>query len=40
MLDDAGWTREGDGVREKDGEKLSFDLFVRSESPDTPRRRS
>lgn len=35
MLDEAGWTLNGDGVREKDGETLSFDLAVRSESPDT-----
>jgi peptide/nickel transport system substrate-binding protein len=34
MLDDAGWTREGDGTRSKDGVELSFDLFVRSESPE------
>jgi peptide/nickel transport system substrate-binding protein len=34
ILDDAGWTREGDGVRSKDGVELSFDLFVRSESPE------
>ena len=33
MLDDAGWVLNDDGVREKDGEVLSFDLFVRSESP-------
>jgi peptide/nickel transport system substrate-binding protein len=32
ILDDAGWTREGDGIRTKDGEELSFDLLVRSES--------
>ncbi len=32
ILDDAGWTREGDGVRTKDGEELSFNLYVRSES--------
>jgi len=35
MLDEAGWELNGDGVREKDGETLSFDLYVRSESPDT-----
>ncbi len=35
MLDDAGWTLNDDGVREKDGETLSFDLYVRSESPFT-----
>jgi peptide/nickel transport system substrate-binding protein len=33
LLDDAGYTREGDGVRQKGNVKLSFDLFVRSESP-------
>jgi peptide/nickel transport system substrate-binding protein len=33
ILDDAGYTREGDGVRQKGDLKLSFDLFVRSESP-------
>jgi peptide/nickel transport system substrate-binding protein len=33
LLDDAGYKRGGDGVRAKGGVKLSFDLFVRSESP-------
>ena len=33
LLDDAGYTREGDGVRKKGNLTLSFDLFVRSESP-------
>jgi len=32
MLDDAGWEDGGDGFRTKDGEELSFDLYVRSES--------
>jgi peptide/nickel transport system substrate-binding protein len=32
MLDDAGWKPGGDGIREKGGEKLSFNLYVRSES--------
>ena len=32
MLDDAGWTPGDGGVREKDGQKLSFNLYVRSES--------
>jgi peptide/nickel transport system substrate-binding protein len=32
MLDDAGWKPGDGGVREKGGQKLSFDLFVRSES--------
>jgi peptide/nickel transport system substrate-binding protein len=35
MLDEAGWTTNGDGVREKDGETLEFDLYARSESPET-----
>jgi peptide/nickel transport system substrate-binding protein len=35
ILDEAGWTLNDDGVREKDGETLSFDLYVRSESPFT-----
>jgi peptide/nickel transport system substrate-binding protein len=33
LLDDAGYTRDGDGIRQKGDVKLSFDLFVRSESP-------
>ena len=33
MLDAAGWTKGDGGVREKGGNRLSFDLFVRSESP-------
>lgn len=33
ILDDAGWVQEGDGPRTKGGEELSFDLYVRSESP-------
>ena len=33
MLDAAGWKRGGDGIRTKGGDKLSFDLFVRTESP-------
>ena len=32
MLDDAGWKPGEGGVREKGGQRLSFDLFVRSES--------
>ena len=32
MLEDAGWKAGEDGVRAKGGQKLSFDLFVRSES--------
>jgi peptide/nickel transport system substrate-binding protein len=32
MLDDAGWKPGGDGIRQKGGEKLSFNLYVRSES--------
>ncbi len=35
MLDEAGWVMNGDGVREKDGETLDFNLYVRSESPFT-----
>jgi peptide/nickel transport system substrate-binding protein len=35
MLDAAGWKRGDGGVRAKGGDKLSFDLFVRSESPQT-----
>lgn len=35
ILDDAGWVPGDDGIREKDGERLSFDLYVRSESPET-----
>ena len=34
MLDDAGYKRNSDGVRQKGDVKLSFDLFVRSESPE------
>ena len=33
ILDDAGWVMNDDGVRERDGEELVFDLAVRSESP-------
>jgi peptide/nickel transport system substrate-binding protein len=32
ILDDAGWVLNDDGVRTKDGEELSFNLYVRSES--------
>lgn len=32
MLDEAGWQDNGDEPRTKDGEELSFDLYVRSES--------
>jgi peptide/nickel transport system substrate-binding protein len=32
MLDDAGWTMGDDGVRQKGDQKLSFNLYVRSES--------
>jgi peptide/nickel transport system substrate-binding protein len=35
MLDDAGWVGNSDGVRAKGDETLSFDLYVRSESPST-----
>jgi peptide/nickel transport system substrate-binding protein len=27
LLDEAGWTLGGDGIREKDGERLSFEMF-------------
>ena len=33
ILDDAGWVDNGEEPRAKDGETLSFDLLVRSESP-------
>lgn len=33
ILDDAGWQDNGDDPRTRDGEELSFDLAVRSESP-------
>ncbi|MEO8091110.1 MAG: ABC transporter substrate-binding protein [bacterium] len=33
ILDDAGWVDNGEDPRTKDGEELSFDLAVRSESP-------
>jgi peptide/nickel transport system substrate-binding protein len=32
MLDAAGWKPGGDGIRQKGGERLSFNLYVRSES--------
>ena len=32
ILDDAGWEDNGDEPRTRDGEELSFDLYVRSES--------
>jgi peptide/nickel transport system substrate-binding protein len=32
LLDAAGWKPGGDGIRQKGGEKLSFNLYVRSES--------
>ncbi len=35
LLDDAGWVMGSDGVRSKDGERLEFNLYVRSESPFT-----
>jgi peptide/nickel transport system substrate-binding protein len=34
MLDAAGWKKGGGGVRQKGGTKLSFDLYVRTESPE------
>jgi peptide/nickel transport system substrate-binding protein len=33
ILDDAGWVEGDDGVRTKDGEELSFDLYVGSDTP-------
>ncbi len=33
LLDEAGWELNDDGIREKDGEVTSFDLYVRSEAP-------
>ncbi len=35
VLDEAGWELNSDGIREKDGQVASFDLFARSESPYT-----
>jgi peptide/nickel transport system substrate-binding protein len=35
LLDDAGWTLNDDGIREKDGMVADFVLYVRSESPFT-----
>jgi peptide/nickel transport system substrate-binding protein len=35
ILDEAGWTLNDEGIREKDGETLDFNLYVRSESPFT-----
>ncbi|HYH61408.1 MAG TPA: ABC transporter substrate-binding protein [Solirubrobacterales bacterium] len=35
VLEDAGWELNSDGIREKDGQVASFDLFARSESPYT-----
>jgi peptide/nickel transport system substrate-binding protein len=32
MLDEAGWELNDDGIREKDGEVASFNLYVRSEA--------
>jgi peptide/nickel transport system substrate-binding protein len=32
LLDDAGWQDNGDEPRTKDGQELSFDLYVRSEA--------
>ncbi len=34
MLDDAGWTVGADGVREKDGERLSFTIINRTSRPE------
>jgi peptide/nickel transport system substrate-binding protein len=35
LLDDAGWVMGSDGIRAKDGEKLSFTLITRSDSDRT-----
>ena len=35
ILDEAGWVMNDDGVREKDGEELSFNVYARSESQST-----
>ncbi len=35
ILEDAGWELNDDGIREKDGEVASFDLYARTESPYT-----
>jgi len=35
ILDDAGWVDNGDGPRTKGDQELSFNLYVRSESPST-----
>lgn len=32
ILDDAGYTRGSDGIREKDGDRLSFNLYTRTRS--------
>jgi peptide/nickel transport system substrate-binding protein len=34
MLDEAGWTVGADGIREKDGEKLSFTIINRNSRPE------
>lgn len=34
MLDDAGWTVGADGIREKDGERLSFTIINRTSRPE------
>jgi peptide/nickel transport system substrate-binding protein len=35
ILDEAGWTENGDEPRSKDGEELSFEVLARTESPYT-----
>ena len=32
MLEEAGWTLAGDGVREKDGQKMELELLYNSDS--------
>ena len=33
LLDDAGWTEGADGIREKDGQRLSLDVYVAAPQP-------
>ena len=35
ILDDAGWTMGGDGVRAKDGKKLAFELSIQAQATDS-----
>ncbi|MDN5657329.1 ABC transporter family substrate-binding protein [Brevibacterium sandarakinum] len=38
ILDDAGWTEGDDGVREKDGEKLTFNIVVPADTASNAQR--